>query len=63
MLAKSREEYSFKIIDPPVVPEERIKPKRRLIVMLGFIIGFFLAVFFAFGKNYIKQNSQELTKP
>lgn len=57
MLSKSREEYSFKVIDPPVVPEDRIKPKRRQIVMLGFIIGIFLGVFIAFGRNYIKQNS------
>ena len=61
MLAKSREEFSFKIVDPPVVPEERIKPTRRLMVMLGFIIGLFMGVFIAFGRNYIRQNSQELT--
>lgn len=62
MLAKSREEYSFKVIDPPGVPEDRIKPKKRQMVMLGFIVGLFLAVFLAFGRNYIKQNSQKLTK-
>lgn len=58
MLAKSREEYSFKVVDPPVVPEQKIKPKRTIMVMLGFVAGFFLGVFIAFTRNFVKQKFQ-----
>jgi len=38
MLAESREEYAFKIVDPPVRPEVRHSPKRLLIAALGMIL-------------------------
>ena len=39
MLASTREEYAFTVIDPAVPPEERAGPKRLLIVLLGLIVG------------------------
>jgi uncharacterized protein involved in exopolysaccharide biosynthesis len=39
MLASTREEYAFKVIDPAVAPEKKVKPKRVLIVLLGFLVG------------------------
>jgi len=48
MLAEVRDEYVFSTIDPAVVPEEKTKPKRALICMLGVILGGvlgFLSVF------------------
>lgn len=42
--AKATEEYAFKIIDPAVVPERRIKPKRALMVVLGGVLGLMLGV-------------------
>ena len=39
MLAKVTPEYLFRIIDPPFVPEEKFKPSRALICILGFILG------------------------
>lgn len=55
MLANVREEYSFKIIDPPVAPDidAEVEPNKKLIVILGFVFGFIGAVFIAFVKNYI----------
>ena len=38
MLAKVTPEYLFRIIDPPFVPEEKFKPSRALICILGFIL-------------------------
>ena len=45
MLANVRDEYAFKILDPavPAEPEDFIRPKRLLIVILGFMVGLFLA--------------------
>jgi uncharacterized protein involved in exopolysaccharide biosynthesis len=44
MLAQSSPEYAFKIIDPAVVPEEKIKPKRALVVAGSLIAGLFLSL-------------------
>ncbi len=44
MLAQVREEYMFKTIDKPVVPEEKAKPSRALICILGTMLGGMLAV-------------------
>lgn len=49
MYANVRDEYAFKTIDPPFVPELKAKPKRAficvIITFLGGIIGVVLAVY------------------
>jgi len=47
MLANVNEEYSFRVIDPAVVPERRSSPKRALIVILGLFAGLALGIFIA----------------
>jgi len=44
MVAKGNDQYAFKVIDPAVVPEKKVWPKRGLILVLGFFAGFFLSV-------------------
>ena len=65
MLANVRDEFVFKIIDPAVVPEEKIKPKKKLMAILGTIVGFMLGVFLAFLLAFLKkqkeQNSDSVT--
>ena len=48
MLASSNEAYIFKIIDSPVVPEEKFSPNRPLIVIIGTIFGVIFSIFFVF---------------
>lgn len=45
MFANVRDEYAFKTIDPAVVPETKSKPRRVIILILGFMLGLFVAVF------------------
>ena len=52
MLANVREEYAFKVIDPAVIPEQRIRPKRRQIAITGFIFGLFFGLFIVIAKDY-----------
>ncbi len=47
MLASARDQYALSVIDPAVVPETKSKPKRKLIVVIGFAAGLFLAVMIA----------------
>jgi uncharacterized protein involved in exopolysaccharide biosynthesis len=39
MLASTREQYAFQVIDPALPPEEKARPHRVLIVVLGFLVG------------------------
>ena len=52
MLANVREEYAFKIIDPAVRPEMKIKPKRTNILIMGFIVGIFIGFLSVLLRNF-----------
>lgn len=54
MFAKVRDEYVFKTIDAALVPEEKFKPKRALIAILGTILGGILSVMLVLVRNYMK---------
>ena len=58
MLASVRDEFVFRVIDPAVVPEERIKPKKKLMVVLGVMVGFMLSIFLAFFLAFIKKQKE-----
>jgi uncharacterized protein involved in exopolysaccharide biosynthesis len=44
MLADVRDEYVFRVIDPAVVPETSILPRRLLICVVGMLVGFGVAI-------------------
>lgn len=44
MFAEVRDEYVFKTIDPAYVPEQKFKPKRSIIVIVGFTLGFIFSI-------------------
>jgi uncharacterized protein involved in exopolysaccharide biosynthesis len=57
MMAEVKENFAFKILDPPKVPDRKIKPKRAQMAMLSFVVALFLGVFVAFFLEYLaKQN-------
>ncbi|PQJ44926.1 LPS O-antigen length regulator [Vibrio campbellii] len=63
MLAKTQDEFSFKVIDPAVAPEIKAQPKRALICILGTLLGTILGItivliMFAYKKNE-KSDSNE----
>lgn len=51
-LAKTQQNYVFKVIDPPVVPEEKSSPKRALMVAVSLVLGFMLGTFVALIQNW-----------
>ncbi len=53
MLAEVRPEYVFKTIDPAVVPEEKSKPSRALICVLGTLLGGIFGVITVLVRHYI----------
>lgn len=54
MFANVRSEYVFKTIDPAIVAEEKFKPKRALIAILGLLLGALLSVAVVLIKRFIK---------
>lgn len=54
MLAKVGTEYAFRVIDPPVIPEEKTSPKRLRIMFLAAFLSGMLGVFGLFIRNGIR---------
>jgi uncharacterized protein involved in exopolysaccharide biosynthesis len=55
MLANVNEDFALEVIDPAVAPENREKPKRKLIVALGGVCGGFLGVFAVFFTQFLQK--------
>jgi uncharacterized protein involved in exopolysaccharide biosynthesis len=55
MFAEVRDEYVFKTIDPALIPEEKAKPKRALICVLGTLLGGMLGVMFVLVRYFIRK--------
>ena len=58
MLAEVRQEYVFKTIDPAVAPEEKSKPSRALICVLGTLLGGMLGVVMVLFRHYARSESE-----
>lgn len=44
MLTEVSNDYAFRIIETPVVPEKKYKPSRLLVLMFSSLLGFFLSI-------------------
>ena len=55
MLAEVSKEYVLKTIDPANAPEEKAKPKRALIVVLGTMLGGILSVLIVLIRHFSKK--------
>ena len=58
MLAEVRQEYVFKTIDPAVAPEEKSKPSRALICVLGTLLGGMLGVVMVLIGHYARSEPE-----
>ncbi|MDQ8186272.1 Wzz/FepE/Etk N-terminal domain-containing protein [Pelagicoccus sp. SDUM812002] len=62
MLANAKEDYAFKVIDPAMTPEERVKPKRTLIVIAAGLLGGFFGLFFCFVLHFAESVKRQEPK-
>ena len=60
MLANVREEYVFKIIEPPVVPEKRTRPSRAKFCIIYTFISGLISVMFILIFDYFRKNRKEI---
>ncbi len=60
MMAEVKENFAFKVIDPPKIPDKKIRPKRTQMILLSFVVSIFMGVFLAFFMEYLeKMKSKE----
>jgi uncharacterized protein involved in exopolysaccharide biosynthesis len=55
MMAEVKENFAFKVIDPPMTPDKKIKPARTVMVVLAFMMALFIGVFTAFFLEYLEK--------
>jgi len=57
MLANVRDEYAFEVIDSAAPPDadDFAKPKRKLMIALGVVVGLMLGVFLAFFRVFVEK--------
>lgn len=55
MLIEANEDYIFKIVNSPIVPELKSGPQRFLLTVVGFLIGFILSIAFVLVSNFTKK--------
>lgn len=55
MFAEVRDEYVFKTIDPALAPEEKAKPKRALICVLGTMLGGMLGLMLVLVRHFMRK--------
>jgi uncharacterized protein involved in exopolysaccharide biosynthesis len=55
MLANARLEYAFRVIDPAVKPEMRVRPKRTVMVIIGSLLGGTLGLMLMFAHRLWKR--------
>lgn len=60
MMAEVKENFAFKILDPPRTPDKKIKPKRTQMAIIAFLVSLFLGVFIAFGNEYWRNHKKDL---
>lgn len=58
-LAKTQQEYAFKVIDPAIPPDlkDKIKPKRGLMILLGFMAGGFVGIIVALLRSGLRKKT------
>jgi LPS O-antigen subunit length determinant protein (WzzB/FepE family) len=61
MLAHGRLEYAYTVVDPAVVPEFRVSPRRTLIVVSGLFIAGFLGSLVAWARKALRRQSPAAT--
>jgi uncharacterized protein involved in exopolysaccharide biosynthesis len=57
MVAHGRADYAYTVVDPAVVPEFRVSPRRTLIVVSGLFIGGFLGSLAAWARKSLRRRS------
>lgn len=56
-LEEARQSSVIQVLDPAIVPEQKVKPKRLVILVVALVLGVLLALFWAFLKEALSRAS------
>lgn len=54
MMAGVMENFAFKVIDPPEIPDQRVAPRRKLMSITGFVAALFAGVLLSFVLEFME---------
>lgn len=57
-IKETKEDLNFQVVDWARVPERKFKPERKMIVVLSSVMAFFLAIFYAFVREYLEKTNK-----
>ncbi|MBN1381630.1 MAG: hypothetical protein JXA41_08145 [Deltaproteobacteria bacterium] len=55
MMSEVKENFAFKVIDPPMTPDLKIKPRRSIMVILAFMTALFIGILAAFFLEFLEK--------
>lgn len=55
MMAEVKEGFAFKVLDPPMAPDKKSKPKRAQMAVVAFMVSVFVGIFAVLFKEYIRK--------
>ncbi|MDA8958501.1 chain length determinant protein, partial [Gammaproteobacteria bacterium] len=58
MMVEASENYIFKVLDSPIVPEMKVRPRRSIVVILGSMFGMMLSVLGVLVFHYTRKSSK-----
>ena len=59
MLANTQQDFAFRVVDPAVAPDKKVKPKRTMIVIItAFVVGF-LSIVFVFVQEGLRKRQEK----
>ncbi len=62
-MAEAKENFTFKVLDPPRVPDKRISPKRTAMVLAMFVASLFAGIFAVFLIEYAAKTRGKAEEP
>lgn len=55
MMAEVKEGFAFKVLDPPMTPDRKSRPKRAQMVIVAFMVSLFIGIFVVLFREYLKK--------
>ncbi len=59
MMAEVKENFAFKVIDPPMAPDKKIEPQRVLIVLLSLVVSLLIGIGIAQFQEYYEKEKKK----
>src|SRR6056297_251362 len=59
LYSKINKNNLYKVIQSPYIPDKRVKPKRKIIVIISTFLGFFISIFLVFFLEFISKSKND----